>query len=148
MMKKFEPRTERFAERVRESFARQGLMRTIGAHLVEILPGKVVIEIPFREELTQQHGYMHAGVITSIADTACGYSALSLMEEEAEVLSVEYKINLLSPGRGEKMIARAAVKRAGRNLTVCEADVFAASGGEEKLIATMLATMISIRERT
>ena len=147
MTKRFEPRTERFEARVRESFARQGLMRTIGARLSSVLPGEVAIELLFRDDLTQQHGYMHAGIITSIADTACGYAALTLMPLDADVLSVEYKINLLSPGRGEKLIARAAVKRAGRNLTVCEADVFAASNGEEKIVATMLATMMTIRER-
>jgi uncharacterized protein (TIGR00369 family) len=144
-MKAFEPKTPRFEERVRESFARQTLMKTINAHLALVTPGVVVIELPFRDDLTQQHGYLHAGIVTSIADTACGYAALSLMTEDADVLSVEYKINLLSPARGEKFIARAQVKRAGRTLTVCEAEVFAASGDEEKLVAAMLATMMAIR---
>ena len=146
-MKTFEPQTERFAERVRESFARQGLMTTIGALVASVTPGEVAIELPFRDDLTQQHGYLHAGIVTSIADTACGYAALSLMPEEADVLSVEYKINLLSPARGEKFIARGRVKRAGRNLTICEGEVFAVDGAEEKLIAVMLATMMTIRER-
>ena len=146
-MKNFEPQTTSFAERVRESFSRQGLMTMIGARVVSVEPGEVVIELPFRDDLTQQHGYLHAGIITSIADTACGYAALSLMPEEADVLSVEYKINLLSPARGERFIARGRVKRAGRNLTVCEAEVFAVNQDEEKLIAAMLATMMSIRER-
>lgn len=143
-MKTFEPKTQRFEERVRESFARQRLMRTIGARLSLVAPGEVAIELPFHDDLTQQHGYLHAGIVTSIADTACGYAALSLMPEDADVLSVEYKINLLSPARGEKFIARARVKRAGRNLTVCEAEVFAASSDAEKLVAAMLATMMSI----
>jgi uncharacterized protein (TIGR00369 family) len=143
-MQKFEPKTQRYEARVRESFARQGLMTTIGAHLLGVAPGEVAIELPFRHDLTQQHGYLHAGIVTSIADTACGYAALSLMPEEADVLSVEYKINLLSPARGEKFIARARVKRAGRNLTVCEAEVFAVSRGEEKMVAAMLATMMAI----
>lgn len=146
-MKTFEAQTTRFEARVRKSFARQGLMTTIGAHLLRVAPGCVVIELPFRDDLTQQHGYLHAGIVTSIADTACGYAALSLMPEEADVLSVEYKINLLSPARGEKFIARGRVKRAGRNLTVCEAEVFAVNGTEEKLISVMLATMMAIRER-
>ncbi|HKS30718.1 MAG TPA: PaaI family thioesterase [Pyrinomonadaceae bacterium] len=144
-MKAFEPKTERFEERVRESFARQTLMKTINAHLAEVSPGLVSIELPFRDDLTQQHGYLHAGIVTSIADTACGYAALTLMPEDADVLSVEYKINLLSPARGESFIARAEVKRAGRTLTVCEAEVFALSGTQEKLVAAMLATMMAIR---
>lgn len=144
-MKEFEPKTQRYEERVRESFARQTLMTTINAHIARVEPGLVAIELPFRDDLTQQHGYLHAGIVTSIADTACGYAALSLMPEGADVLSVEYKINLLSPARGEKFIARAEVKRAGRTLTVCWADVFAVSGDEEKLVASMLATMMAIR---
>ncbi|HEY0320424.1 MAG TPA: PaaI family thioesterase [Pyrinomonadaceae bacterium] len=143
-MKSFEAQTTRFEARVRESFARQGLMMTIGAHLLRVAPGEVVIELLFRDDLTQQHGYLHAGIVTSIADTACGYASLSLMPEEADVLSVEYKINLLSPARGEKFIARGRVKRAGRNLTVCEAEVFAISGDDEKPIAVMLATMMTM----
>lgn len=146
-MKSLKPQTPRFEARVRESFARQGLMKSIGARILTVAPGEVVIELPTRSDLTQQHGYMHAGIVTSIADTACGYAALSLMAEDADVLSVEYKINLLSPAGGEKLIARGTVKRAGRNLTVCEAEVFAASGDEEKLVAAMLATMMTIRER-
>lgn len=144
-MKAFEPQTARFAERVRESFARQTLMKTIGAHLARVEPGRVEIELPFHDGLTQQHGFLHAGIVTSIADTACGYAALTLMPEEADVLSVEYKINLLSPALGEKFIARAAVKRAGRTLTVCEAEVFAIKDAEEKLVAAMLATMMAVR---
>ena len=146
-MKSFKAQTTHFEERVRESFSRQTLMMTIGARITAVSPGEVVIELPFRDDLTQQHGYLHAGVVTSIADTACGYAALSLMPEDADVLSVEYKINLLSPARGDRFIARAQVKRAGRNLTVCEAEVFATSGDEEKLVAAMLATMMAIRER-
>lgn len=146
-MKRFEPRTPRFESRVRESFARQRLMETIGARIIKVVPGEVVIELPFRDDLTQQHGYTHAGIVTSIADTACGYAALSLMAEDSDVLSVEYKINLLSPARGEKLVAHGRVKRAGRNLTVCEADVFAVNGDEEKPVAVMLATMMTMRER-
>jgi uncharacterized protein (TIGR00369 family) len=146
-MKSFEPQTARFEERVRESFARQGLMKTINARLIQVAPGEVSIELPFRDDLTQQHGYLHAGIVTSIADTACGYAALTLMPADADVLSVEYKINLLSPARGEKLVARARVKRAGRNLTVCEAEVLAINGDEEKPIALMLSTMMSVRDR-
>lgn len=146
-MKIQEPQTARFEERVRASFARQGLMRTIGARLTRVAPGEVSIEIPYNADFTQQHGFMHAGIVTSIADTACGYAAFTLMPEDADVLSVEYKINLLAPARGEKLVARAAVHRAGRTLTVCSADVFAVTNGEEKIVATMLATMMAIRGR-
>lgn len=145
-MPEFESQTVDFEKRVRESFARQKLMETIGARLVRVLPGEVEIELPFREDLTQQHGYLHAGVLTSIVDSACGYAALSLMAEDADVLSVEYKINMLSPARGEQMLARARVLRNGRNLTVCAGDVFAVNDGKEKLVATMLATMMAVRE--
>ena len=144
-MSTFDPQTPNFEARVRESFARQTLMEMIGATLVKVAPGEVEIELPFRDDLTQQHGFLHAGIVTSIADTACGYAALSLMPEDADVLSVEYKINLLSPARGELMRARGRVTRPGRNLTVCGGDVFAVTGGREKLVATMLATMMTIR---
>jgi uncharacterized protein (TIGR00369 family) len=143
----FAPQDENFAARVRASFARQRLMETIGARLMTVSAGEVEIALPFREDLTQQHGYLHAGIVTSIVDSACGYAALSLTPAGAEVLSVEYKINLLSPASGERMIARGRVIRAGRNLTVCLGEVFAVSDGQEKLVATMLATMMTIRER-
>lgn len=137
-------RDPNYEQRVRESFARQRLMETIGARLTRVSPGEVEVELAFREDLTQQHGYLHAGVVTSIVDSACGYAALSLTEAGAEVLSVEYKINLLAPSVGEKVIARGRVVRAGRNVTVCLGEVFAVTGGEEKLTATMLATMMSV----
>ena len=146
-MKTHEPQTARFEERVRESFARQRLMQTIDARLTRVAPGEVHIEIPYNVDFTQQHGYVHAGIVTTIADTACGYAAYSLMPEDADVLSVEYKINLLAPALGDKLVARAAVQRAGRTLTVCAADVFALRDGEEKIVATMLATIMAIRGR-
>jgi uncharacterized protein (TIGR00369 family) len=141
----FVPRSARFEARVRESFARQQLMETIGARLSTVAPGEVQIELPFRADLTQQHGFLHAGIVTTIADTACGYAALTLMPDDADVLSVEFKTNLLSPARGESLLARARVVRAGRTLTVCAADVFARQGGEEKVVATMLATIMNVR---
>src|ERR687893_331809 len=101
-MPAFAPQDENFEARVRASFARQRLMETIGAELTTISAGEVEIALPFREDLTQQHGYLHAGVVTSIVDSACGYAAMSLTPADAEVLSVEYKINLLSPARGER----------------------------------------------
>lgn len=143
----FQPQSQDFETRVRQSFARQKLMETIGATLARVEPGAVDVELSFREDLTQQHGYLHAGIVTSIVDTACGYAALSLMADDADVLSVEYKINLLSPARGERIIARGRVVRPGRSLTVCTGEVFAVSGGEEKMVANMLATMMTVRGR-
>lgn len=140
------PQDTDFETRVRASFDRQRVMATIGARLLSVAPGEVEIELPYREDLTQQHGYLHAGIIAAIVDSACGYAALSLTPAGAEVLSIEFKLNLLSPAKGDRFIARAAVKRAGRNVTVCTGDLFAISGdGAEKPVATMLATMMTVR---
>ena len=125
-------------EAVRQSFARQTFLSTIGATLSRVAEGEVDIELPFRADLLQQSGSLHAGVVSAIADTACGYAALTKMPEGSEVLSVEFKVNLLAPAAGSRFVARARVVRSGRTLTVSAADVFA----DEKLIATMLATMI------
>jgi len=146
-MSRLEPQNPGFESRVRGSFARQKVMGTIGASLTKVSPGEVEIEIPFRDDLTQHHGYLHAGVVTTIVDSACGYAALTLMPVDATVLTVEYKVNFLSPATGERMIARGRVTKAGRTVTVCAGDVFAFSDGMEKLIATMLATMMAVRER-
>jgi uncharacterized protein (TIGR00369 family) len=119
-------------------------MNTLAAEMILVGRGRVEIRLPFGSKLTQQDGFVHAGALASIMDSACGYAALSVAPEEAEVLSVEFKVNLLSPGVGESFVARASVKRAGKRLAVCTADAFAVSGGEEKLIATMLATIMNI----
>jgi uncharacterized protein (TIGR00369 family) len=144
-MADFVPRDTDFEARVRASFARQRVMETIGARLSRVAPGEVEIELPFREDLTQQHGYLHAGIVAAVVDSACGYAALSLAEAGAEVLSIEFKLNLLSPARGERFVARAQVKRAGRNVTVCAGDLYALEGASEKTVATMLATMMTVR---
>lgn len=141
-MTKYAPLDSDFESRIRASFAAQKLMRTLRAELTKIEPGEITIEMPFGENFTQQNDFIHAGIITSIADSACGYAAFTLMPAAAEVLSVEFKVNLLSPAIGERFIARAQVIKPGRTLTVCRADVFARNAGEEKMIATMLATMI------
>jgi uncharacterized protein (TIGR00369 family) len=141
----FEPRDADYERRVRESFARQRAMETFGARLLRVAPGEVEIGFEFKEEFTQQHGYLHAGVVTALVDTACGYAALSLTEPGAEVLSVEFKLNLLSPAAGARFVARARVVRAGRNLTVCAGDFYVLKdGGEQKIVATMLATMMKV----
>lgn len=145
-MPDYVPRDDDYERRVRSSFARQTLMETIQARLVKVQPGEVEIEMPFRADLAQQNGYMHAGVITSIVDSACGYAALSLMPAGLEVLTVEYKVNFVAPAKGIKMIGRGRVMRPGRTLTVCAGDVIAVSEGGEKLVATMLATMMAVPE--
>jgi len=132
------------AQRVRDSFAQQQFMTTLGATMLSVKPGAVEIALPFRAELTQQNEFLHAGAITSVLDSACGYAALSLAPENAGVLSVEFKVNLLSPAVGDSFIARAQVKRAGRTITVCSADAFAIKGKKEKLVATMLATIMTM----
>ncbi len=133
-----------FENRVRDSFDRQQLMRTIGAELTKLLPGEVEISLPYREDLTQQHGFVHAGIIATIADTACGYAAFSLMPADAAVLTVEYKINLMSPAVGEHFVARGRVVRPGKTISVCLAEVIAHRQGKNKTVATMMATMMTL----
>lgn len=138
------PPDAEFAERVRSSFARQRAMATLGITMVRVEPGEVELSIPYQEALTQQHGFLHAGIVATMADSACGYAAFSLMPADAAVLSVEYKINLLAPAKGERFVARARVVRSGRTLSVCTADVVAVLAGRETQVATMLATIMSI----
>jgi uncharacterized protein (TIGR00369 family) len=136
-----------FAQDVERSFARQAIMNLIGARLSLIEPGVIEITLPYRADLTQQQGFLHAGVVTTIADSACGYAAYSLMPAGSEVLSVEFKVNLLRPARGESFVARAEVIKAGRTLTVVRADVFGMAGnGDRELVATMQGTMIAVRK--
>lgn len=137
-------RNPEFESVVRSSFAQQGLMSTFRAELTRVEPGAVDIEVPFRPELTQQHGLFHGGVTTSIADSACGYAAYTLMPAGSEVLSVEFKINLFAPARGDMLVARGRVIRSGRTITVCQGDVYAVSRGSEVHCATMVATMMRI----
>lgn len=143
----FIPKSDNFEARVRDSFAQQKVMQTFSASLGKIAPGEVEIILPFRDDLTQQDGFLHAGVISTILDSACGYAAYTLMPEKANVLAVEFKINFLSPAIGECVIARARVKKPGRTLTVCEADAFAVQDGAEKLVATMQSTMMAVLDR-
>jgi uncharacterized protein (TIGR00369 family) len=129
--------------RVRRSFARQGYMTTLGAELVHIAAGAVDIALPSNERLTQQDGYLHAGVVAGVVDSACGYAALTTMDSDAEVLTVEFKINLIAPAAGERLVARGRVIRTGRTLTVCRGDAFTISDGEETHVATLTTTMIA-----
>ncbi len=134
---------------MRSSFEDQRVMATIGARLARVAPGEVEIDLPFDEGLTQQTGFLHAGVLATVLDSACGYAALTMMDPGSEVLSIEFKVNLLAPAVGEKLVARAHVVRAGRTITVCRADAFMLRGGgaEEALVATMTGTMYQVRER-
>lgn len=140
------PKDPALENRVRESFKRQQVMNLIGARLGEVAAGSVEITLPFRDDLTQQDGYMHAGIITTVLDSSCGYAAFTLMPAGASVLAVEFKVNLLAPAKGEQIIARGVVKRAGRTLTVCTADAFAEENGRETLCATMLGTMFCLQK--
>lgn len=136
------PPDPHFEERIRDSFRRQAFMSTLGAALRSVTPGAVVIELANEPRLTQQHGYTHAGVVASIADSACGYAAATLTPADHEVLSAEFKLNLLAPAVGDRLEARAQVIRAGRTLSVCRADVFAFSGDDKRHVAAMQATII------
>jgi uncharacterized protein (TIGR00369 family) len=139
---RFDIQDPEYRRRVQESFARQGLMKHLGAELVSLQPGGAEIRVPFRPELTQQYGYFHAGVTGAVADSACGYAAYTLMAADASVLTVEYKINLLAPADGDELIARARVVRSGKTLKICTADVFVRKDGAESHCATMLSTIM------
>ena len=141
---RFEPQDPAFAQRVRASFARQAAMATIGASLAEVAAGRVVIELPWQQSLTQQHGFLHAGMVATALDSACGYAASSLMSADAGVLTIEYKINLLAPAQGQRFRMEGMVVKPGRTITVTEGRAWAIDDGREKLIATMGATLMTI----
>ena len=134
------------AARIADSFNRQGLMRTLGARLADISRGRVVVEVPFADTLTQQNGYFHAAVSAAIADSAGGYAALTTMEADDDVLAVEFKINLVRPAVGERLTAEAVVLKEGRTLTVCQSTVRAWSGAQSTVVAVMMQTNMRVRE--
>jgi uncharacterized protein (TIGR00369 family) len=138
----FQPRNPDFEARVRGSFARQRAMALIGAQLTLVEPGRVIIELPVRDELGQQHGFVHGGIVGMIADSAGGYAAFTLMPPDASVLTVEYKLNMLAPAEGEVLVARGDVLKPGRSLSVVRADVWARSGGSETRVAAMQQTLM------
>ena len=119
-------------------------MHTIGASLADIAPGRVVIELPWQQALTQQHGFLHAGMVATALDSACGYAAFSLMPDDAAVLTIEFKINLLAPAEGERFRMEGVVLKPGRTITVTEGRAFALRDGREKLVATMGATLMAV----
>jgi uncharacterized protein (TIGR00369 family) len=139
------PRDPDFERRVRDSFVRQRFMATLGATLDVVRAGEVHIAFAHREDLTQQHGYLHAGVLASVADSACGYAALSMMEPGTGVLSIEFKINMLAPAVGARFVAIGRVVRSGRTITVCAGEVSAEDGTSP--VAMMQATMMAVRGR-
>ena len=146
-MPKFEPSDPDFEARVRNSFSRQTTMHTLGAVLGRVNPGEVEIEMPYRADLSQQHGFIHGGITTAILDSACGYAALSLSAPDTAVLTVEYKVNFIAPAKGERFVARGEVVRPGASVTVCKGDVVAIEDGEEKLVTTMLTTLMLLPNR-
>jgi uncharacterized protein (TIGR00369 family) len=141
------PPQEDMVRRIADSFAKQAFMTTLGARLVRISTGEIEIELPVSAHLTQQHGFVHAGAVASIADSAAGYAALTTMPAGVGVLTAEFKINLLAPAAGERLLARGKVIKAGRTLTLAMAEVFAISGGTPKLCAMLTATCMTIAGR-
>ena len=146
-MPEFQVADPQFEQRVRASFARQAAMKTIGASLTEVQPGRAVIELDWAEALTQQHGFLHAGMVATALDSACGYAGFTLMALDAAVLTIEYKINLLAPARGQRFRMVGQVLKPGRTVTVTEGQAFAVQDGREKLIATMSCTLMAVTGR-
>jgi len=148
----FVPKDPLFAERVRASFARQRAMHTLGVEITRLAAGEIELAMPYEAAFTQQHGFVHAGIMATVLDSACGYAAFSLMPAEAAVLTVEFKTNLLAPAKGERFLFRAQVVKPGRTLTVCEGRAFALANGaqtgsQERLVATMNGTLMALYDR-
>lgn len=143
----FQAQDHDFRQRVRSSFARQQVMATLGIEIVHLEPGEVHLTMLPNSAYTQQHGFIHAGIITTALDSACGYAAFTLMPPDAAVLTVEFKTNLLAPAKGERFLFRAGVIKPGQTLTICDARAFALEGSKEKLVATMTGTLMAITGR-
>jgi uncharacterized protein (TIGR00369 family) len=141
----FAPADPEFAARVRASFQRQGVMAHIGAMLSSVEPGRVQIRLPYSDSLSQQHGFFHGGITTTIADSACGYSGFTLTPADASVLTIEYKVNFLAPADGELLVATGRVVKPGRSIIVCHGDVVVIKGDRERLCASMTETMMVMR---
>lgn len=144
----FSARDPDFEPRVRDSFARQQVMSFLGAALDDIAPGYTQISLPYRPELSQQHGYFHGGIVGTIADSAAGYAGYTLMAADSSVLTVEYKLNLMAPADGDVLIARGRVLRPGKNLVVTQADVFVDKQGAEKQCGVLLQTLMCLHKRS
>jgi uncharacterized protein (TIGR00369 family) len=144
----FSPQDPEFDRRVRASFAGQQVMATLGIEIAGLSPGSIELTMPFAAAYTQQHGFVHAGIVATALDSACGYAAFSLMPADAGVLTVEFKTSLLAPARGQRFVFRAQVVKAGRTLTFCEARALAVDGdAEPRLVATMAATLMAVYDR-
>ncbi len=148
MSNQFEAQDPEFRQRVAQSFDAQSVMRTLGARLTRVDPGEVEIELPYSASLTQQDGFIHAGISSTIMDSACGYAAFTLMPADARVLTIEFKINLLAPATGERLRAHGRVRKPGRSVIVSEGDLFALADGREKLVATMTGTLMTLLPRS
>lgn len=144
----FEPAHANYKQKVQDSFDRQKFMGLLEAELIEVKPGFCEIRVPFKESLTQQHGFFHAGVISTVADNAAGYAALSLMEARSSVLTVEIKLNLLAPGKGNMLIGRGQVLKSGRTLTICRSDIYVIQNDEEILCAAGQSTLIQLKDKS
>ena len=144
MNSQFEPKDAGYKEKVIESFKRQEVMKTLNASVQTVRPGEVELKLPYQQNLTQQHGFIHAGIVSTVLDSACGYAAFSLMPEKAAVLTIEFKINLLAPAKGDWFRAVGKVKKSGKNITVTEGALFSYADGQEKLVATMVGTIMSV----
>ena len=140
----FEPKHSDYAAKVEKSFADQLVMKTIGASIESISPGEVEIEFPYQSSLTQQNGFIHAGIVSTVLDSACGYAAYSLMPQDVSVLTIEFKINLLSPAKGDRFRGYGKVKKSGRTISVAEAELYAFSDQGKKLVATMVGTLMAV----
>ncbi len=143
----FKPKFVDFKKKVEESFQRQKFMELINAELIDVRAGFCEIHVPYDLTLTQQHGFFHAGVISTIADNAAGYASFSLMEENSSILTVEFKLNLIAPGDGELLIGRSNVIKNGKTLTICRSDVFVVKDRKEKLCAAAQSTLIELKNR-
>ena len=146
-MTSFEPKDPHFEARVKASFARQQTMHTLGIEITDIRAGEIELRMPQMAAYTQQHGFTHAGIIATALDSACGYAAFSLMPQDAAVLTVEFKTNLIAPAKGEYFLFRARVVKPGRTITVCDSQAFAVESGEERLVATMTGTLMALFDR-
>lgn len=143
-MGEFQPRDKNYKQKVERSFDKQKAMKSLGITLEKVQAGRVELRMPYMAEYTQQHGFVHAGILSTAMDSGCGYAAFSLMPEDATVLSIEFKINLLSPAKGDYFIITGEVIKAGRNITVCQSEAFSINGNKKKLVAQMTGTMMTV----
>ena len=146
-MTSFEPKDPQFEARVKASFARQQTMNTLGIEIVGLRAGEIELKMPHTSAYTQQHGFIHGGIIATGLDAACGYAAFSLMPDDAAILTVEFKTNLISPAKGDYYLFRGRVVKPGRTITVCDGHAFAVDAGKEKLVATMTGTLMALFDR-